>query len=161
MRGSLLHHDRSSASALGAAALLGVATGMRSTAGVGVLVLHGGPQGSSSLPGPFGARAAKPAAVLAMGAELVLDKLPITSSRLDPPGLIGRIAFAAIGGVLVARGSRLGPVPAALVAAAAAVASAKAFHDLRALADRKVPDPVVAVAEDLLALETANLAATR
>ena len=71
------------------------------------------------------------------------------------------MSFAALGGVLVARGSRLGPVPAALVAVAAALASAKAFHDLRALADRRVPDPAVAVAEDLLSLEIANLAATR
>jgi uncharacterized membrane protein len=141
-----------------AAVLLGVATGMRSTAGFGVLILRDGRPGDRALPGPLGARLAKPAAVLAIGSELVLDKLPIAGSRLEPAGLVGRVSFAAIGGALVARGSGFGPLPAALVAAAAAVASAKVFHDLRALADRRVPDVAVALAEDALALRIAALA---
>jgi hypothetical protein len=149
-------HHRSTGSALKSALLLGAATGMRSTAGLGVLVLRGGPP---RLPGPLAARAAKPAAAVAIGAELVLDKLPVTGSRLELPGLAGRVTFAAIGGILVARGSGLGPVPAALAATAAALASAKVFHDLRALADRRLPDPAVAVAEDALALAIASLAA--
>ena len=150
----LVHRNRRSTarttgSALGAAALLGVASGMRSTAGLGILVLRGG-----SRPG-----AAKAAAVVAVGAELVLDKLPVTGSRLEAPGLIGRVTFAAIGGALVARGTDLAPLPAALVAAGAALASAKVFHDLRALADRRIPDAAVAVAEDTLAIGVATLAA--
>jgi hypothetical protein len=140
---------RTTGAVLGSAALLGVASGMRSTAGLGVLVLRGG-----SRPG-----AAKAAAVIAVGTELVLDKLPVTGSRLEAPGLIGRITFAAIGGALVARASDRGFVPAAVVAAAAALASAKVFHDLRALADRRLPDPAVAVAEDTLAIGVATLAA--
>jgi uncharacterized membrane protein len=133
---------------------------MRSTAGLGVLVLRGGSRaGAPGLPGPLAAPAAKAAAVVAICAELVLDKLPVTGSRLEAPGLIGRLTFAAIGGALVARGSGLGPLPAATVAAAAALASAKAFHDLRALADRALPDPAVAVAEDALAIGVAALAA--
>jgi len=158
---SLLHRRRrSTGQALASAVLLGVASGMRSTAGLGVLVLLGGDRADAPpLPRPLDARAAKPAAAVAIGAELVVDKLPVTGSRLDPPGLAGRVAFAAIGGALLARGSGLGRAPAAAVAAAAALASAKVFHDLRALADRRLPDAVVAVAEDALALGTATLAA--
>jgi hypothetical protein len=141
-------NNRTTWGGLGAAALLGVASGMRSTAGLGVLLLRGESRA-----------AVKAAAVVAVGAELVLDKLPVTGSRLEAPGLIGRVTFAAIGGALVARGSGLGAVPAAVVAAGAALASAKAFHDLRALADRRLPDPAVAVAEDTLALGVATLAA--
>lgn len=138
---------RTTGRALGAAALLGVASGMRSTAGLGVLLLRGQSRG-----------AVKAAAAVAVGTELVLDKLPVTGSRLEAPGLIGRVTFAAIGGALVSRRSDLGAIPAALVAAGAALASAKVFHDLRALADRSVPDPPVAVAEDALAIGVATLA---
>jgi len=38
------------------------------------------------------------------------------------------------------------------------VASAKVFHDLRALADRRVPDVAVALADDALALGIAAAA---
>jgi uncharacterized membrane protein len=158
---TLVHRKRrATGPALGSAVLLGVASGMRSTAGLGILVLRGGSRGrGAELPGPLAAPAAKAAAVVAIGAELVLDKLPVTGSRLEAPGLIGRVTFAAIGGALVARGSDLGALPAALVAAGAALASAKVFHDLRALADRRLPDPAVAVAEDALAIGVATLAA--
>ena len=158
---SFLHRrHRSTGSALRSAVLLGVASGMRSTAGLGVLVVLGTDRSDAPpLPRPLAARVAKPAAIVAVGAELVVDKLPITGSRLDPPGLAGRVAFAAVGGALVARGSGLAPVPAAAIAAAAALASAKVFHDLRALADRRLPDPAIAVVEDALALGTATLAA--
>jgi hypothetical protein len=153
----------STAHGLAGAALLGVATGMRSTAGFGMLVLRdrSGDRGSSRLPAPLQTRPAKAAAVLGMGAELVLDKLPITGSRLDPPGLIGRVAFAGIGAALAARGSGIGPVPAAFVAAGSAVVAAKITHDLRARAAQRVPDAAVAAAEDLLSLRIAGFAARR
>ncbi len=155
--------DRSIAHGLAGAALLGVATGMRSTAGLGMLILCDGrgDDGMSKLPGPLQTRPAKAAAVLAMGAELVLDKLPITGSRLDAPGLIGRVAFAGIGAAIAARGSGVGPVPAAFVAAGSAVVAAKISHDLRARAAQRLPDPAIAPVEDLLSLRLAGLAARR
>ena len=150
---------RSATSTLAAAALLGVASGMRSTAGLGVLIVHRGTRGGSAdLPAPLQGNVARAAAVVAVGTELVLDKLPITGSRLEPPGLAGRVTFAAIGGVLVARGTGLAPLPAAAVAVTAALLSAKVFHDLRAAADRRLPDPAVAVVEDVLAIGVATLA---
>ena len=96
-----------------------------------------------------------------MGAEFVLDKLPITSSRLDPPGLIGRVSFAALGGVLVARGAGSAPCPRRWSPWRPRSRPPRPSTTSAALADRRVPDPAVAVAEDLLSLEIANLAATR
>ena len=153
--------ERTVAAGAASAALLGVATGMRSTVGLGVLILRegAGDHSDGGLSGRLASRPAKAAALLAMGAELVLDKLPITGSRLEPAGLIGRVSFAALGGALAARGTGLDPVPAALVAAGSAVVAAKIMHDLRALADRRVPDAPVAVGEDLLSLRIAALAA--
>ena len=153
--------DHSTAYGLAGAALLGIATGMRSTAGLGMVILRDGDGGASRLPGPLRTRPAKAAAVLAIGAELVLDKLPITGSRLDAPGLIGRVAFAGIAAALAARGSGIGPVPAALVAAGSAVVAAKICHDLRARAAQRIPDAAVAGAEDLLSLRIAGVAARR
>jgi len=78
------------------AMLLGAATGMRSTAGLGAVVLTRGP----TLPSALRGRAAPPVAVLAISSELVIDKLPTTPSRLEPPGLIARVmhdARAALG----------------------------------------------------------------
>jgi hypothetical protein len=149
---------RSAPSTLAAAALLGAASGMRSTAGLGVLIVHRGTRGSADLPRPLQGNVARAAAVVAVGTELVLDKLPITGSRLEPPGLVGRVTFAAVGGVLVARGTGLAPLPAAAVAVTAALLSAKVFHDLRAAADQRLPDPAVAVVEDVLAIGVATLA---
>ena len=143
--------DRSGG-ALIEALLLGVATGMRSTAGFGVLVLRGGRVSARPLPGPFGTRLAKPAAALAIASELVLDKLPVAGSRLEPPGLIGRVTFAAGCGALVALDRKARAVPAILVAVGAALVSAKVFHDLRAKADQRVSDVAVALVEDALAL---------
>ena len=76
--------------------------------------------------------------------------MPFTGSRLEPAGLAGRIAFAGVAGALLARDRAV--VPSVVVAVAAAVVTAKLAHDLRARAAEKVPDRVVAVAEDLAAL---------
>jgi hypothetical protein len=46
-------------------------------------------------------------------------------------------------------------VPAAAVAAVAAVASARVGHDLRVVASRRVPPLAAAVAEDVVALALA------
>jgi hypothetical protein len=49
------------------------------------------------------------------------------------------------------------PVPAAVIASAAALAAAKIGHDSRRGLDRRFPDPVVALAEDGLAIGLAAL----
>jgi len=134
-------------------ALLGVASGMRSTAGLaGVIVTTD----AERLPALCRHRLARPAAFVAVGVELVLDKMPFTGSRLEPAGMAGRVLFAGLAAALVARDRSA--VQACAVAVAAAVLSAKLAHDLRARLAERLPDRAVAVAEDLAALGTAFVA---
>jgi uncharacterized membrane protein len=123
--------------------MLGAATGLRTSVGVGRLVARrSGVLGRS-------------VAAAAVSAELVLDKLPSTGSRLAPPALGGRLLVAAVGGVALAQSERRPPFGPALVSAAAALVAAKAGHDARVTLARRLPDPVVAVAEDAVAFALA------
>ncbi len=91
--------------------------------------------------------------VLAAG-ELVGDKLPMTPSRLAPGPLTGRIASGALCGAALCASDRERAEVGAVVGALAAVAGAWAFYHLRRSADAAtgLPDPVVAVVEDALAV---------
>jgi hypothetical protein len=120
------------------AALLGVATGMRTFSGVGALALHG----------RLGGRRARPAIIAAAAGELAFDKLPGVPARVHPSGLGGRMSTAAVAGHRVA-----GP-PGAAAGAAVALGSALASYRARMLLTERlpVPDPVVGAAEDAIAL---------
>jgi len=133
------------------AALAGAATGLRSTTGIGALIETGSP----GVPAPLTMPVGRAVAGLAVGGELVVDKLPNTPSRLDPPGLVARVVLASAAGALIARAAERPMVPAAAVAAMAAVASARIGHDLRVVASRRVPPLAAAVAEDVVALALA------
>jgi uncharacterized membrane protein len=141
---------------LARAALAGAATGLRSTVAVAALV----ETRAAGLPGPATGDRARIAAALGVAFELVVDKLPITPSRLAPRGLVGRVGFASAGGAVIARGAG-GPVaPAVVLAAAAALAGAVAGHGVRAAAaSAGLPDLPVALAEDTVALGLAAAAA--
>jgi hypothetical protein len=147
--------DQPTARCLLASALLGAASGMRSTVGLAAVIARSDPD---RLPPALTHRLAKPAAGVAVAAELVLDKLPFTGSRLEPAGIAGRLVFAAAGAVLLARRSSAPALAAALVAIAAAGATAKVAHDLRERLSESVPDVAVALAEDFVALGTAAAA---
>jgi uncharacterized membrane protein len=145
---------RAQGSVLEHAAVLGAATGMRSTVALAALILRR----SDGLPAVFLQHpAARRIAATADGAELVADKLPGTPSRLDPPGLIGRLIFAGLAAAVLARSEHRGPIPSMLTASVAALASAKICHDARAALARRLPDPAVAVAEDALAIGLAAI----
>jgi len=151
-----MNSDRRSSAArrLGRAALLGTATGMRSTAGLAVVAMR-------VRRGILGHRAARPLAATAVAVELVLDKMPFTGSRLRPEGLVGRVIFAGLAAVVctLEEGAPtrdfVGPVA---VAVGAALGSAKLAHDLRARLAAKYPDPAIAAVEDVAALSVAALA---
>jgi uncharacterized membrane protein len=132
-------------------AVLGAATGMRSTVGAASVILRR----SRGLARPLARPAARPAAVVAVATEIVLDKLPFTGSRLDPPGLIGRAAFSALAAAALARAAGRRPLPAVLVAAGAAGASAKVAHDVRARVATGTNPTAVAVVEDVTAVALA------
>ena len=132
------------------AAVLGAATGLRSTAGLFVLAWRRS-EGPSA---PF----VRTAAAAVLCTELVFDKLPTTRSRLDARPLGGRLLFAGVGGATLARSQRTSAIPAAAIAATAALAAARVGHDARVACSRRIPDPVVAVVEDAVAMWSATWA---
>jgi len=139
------------------AALVGAATGLRSTVGVGALV----ETGSRGLPAFATTPPARIVAGVGVAGELVGDKLPRTPSRLEPPGLAARVALAAVAGAVLARAAERAMVPAALVASATAVVSARVGHDLRRAAATRVPPLVAALVEDVVAIGLASFAVRR
>ena len=76
----------------------------------------------------------------------------LTPSRLDPPGLAGRLISAGLPAAVLARSAHRTSIPAVLTASAAALAAARVCHDARAALARRVPDPAVGVVEDVLAI---------
>ena len=93
--------------------------------------------------------------------ELIGDKMPNTPSRLEPPGIIGRLVLGALAASLYAQTRRAPWPPAAGIGAMSAIVAAKIGHDLRAQAAKQVPDPAVAVVEDAVALSLAVEGASR
>jgi uncharacterized membrane protein len=91
--------------------------------------------------------------VLSAG-ELIGDKLPKTPSRLDPGPLFGRaVAGAAVGYVLCRRAGQSPWLGTALGAGAALVGAYGGCHGRRLLGETlHIPDAVVAVGEDALAI---------
>lgn len=128
------------------AALAGFATSMRTFAAPTALAIRGRITGK-----------ARVATLLAAVGELTVDKLPAAQDRIEPPGLGGRIAAGAYSGHAIAGPAGLG--------AGAGGALVGAFATWRArklvVAATGLPDPVVAVGEDVLAYTTAILATHR
>ena len=124
---------------------IGLVTGLRSQTGpAAVRLRHGGP-------------AALVLPLLALG-ELVVDKLPGIPPRTAPPGLALRIGLGGFAGASLAGGKgdrRVGFV----LGAAGALAGAYLGLRLRtaAVAKSGLPDPVVALAEDAVAVGAALL----
>jgi uncharacterized membrane protein len=147
-----------SAPRLARAALIAAANGSRSLIGLGALALAGAPRG------PLHRRAVRTPLVVASGAELVIDKLPSTPSRLRPAGLAPRVA---LGAACAAQLWRRDPSarPGATVAVGAlggalAFGAAHAGARWRALAaTRWGSDLPGAVVEDGVALTLALIAA--
>jgi uncharacterized membrane protein len=107
---------------LGLSALAGAATGARSLTAVAALARsadRGAKQQPDRTLGRPGVQVT--ASVLAV-LESVTDKLPVTPSRLELPGLAPRIAGAAACGVVIVR--RADPAGGAAVAAACALTAA-------------------------------------
>lgn len=98
---------------------------------------------------------------LATVGEMVVDKLPIAPSRLEPGPLIGRAVLGGLAGAIISRGRGGSPVTGLLAGCAGAMLSTQAWGRGRAAVVTRtgVPDPVVAVVEDGLAVAVAYLAA--
>ena len=86
--------------------------------------------------------------------ELIADKLPRTPNRIAPGPLAGRFLSGAAVGYVVFRHARQSVWVGALLGAGASMAGAYGgYHGRKALGETlRVPDPVIAVVEDALAL---------
>ncbi len=141
------------------AALLGLATGGRSTAGLTALaVTVTSSRGGSPLTNPWTGRAA----VVAGLGEAVVDKLPQTPSRLRPVVLGPRLAFGAVSGAILAHragGGRATSVLAATAGLAGAAAGSWLGVSWRGRASSRFgADLPGALIEDAVVLGTAKLA---
>lgn len=140
------------------AAGLGVVAGLRSQLPFALLAAAANRGRFAAATGrPIGLLRSRGALVgfgLSAAGELVGDKLPMTPSRLQPLPLAGRVLVGAAAGATLAReAGRATGFGAALGAAGGALGSFGGYH-LRVAAGRAtgLPDPVVAVAEDALAI---------
>ena len=147
------------------AGLLGVVAGLRSQLPSAVLAARGlAPAG-----GPLkllGSGAGRRTSYLAAAGELVADKLPVTPSRMSRGPLVGRLLGGAVAGAALAsatgvRGARL--VPPVVAGGAGAYLGTWGGYTVRkaAVGATGLPDPVVAVGEDLIAFGLAALAVPR
>jgi uncharacterized membrane protein len=100
--------------------------------------------------------------ILAM-VELVADQLPSTPARTKPVGLIARILLGGLSGAAVALSGAQSAALGCVLGAVGGVVGAFAGYQLRTRLVRalKVPDVVIAVLEDLVAVAGALLIVTR
>jgi uncharacterized membrane protein len=113
---------------------------------------------AQGLPAPLMRPQARTAARAAVAAELVIDKLPRTRSRLGTRGLATRVALAGAAAAVLARGNNSPVLPNVLASGTMALVAARVGHDLRIMAGKHVPPLAVAVAEDAVALGLAAAA---
>jgi uncharacterized membrane protein len=104
-------------------------------------------------------RSAHTAALLAAG-ELIADKLPFMPNRTDAPSLIARFVSGAICGMAVAgRSRRNARIMSGIVGGTAAIAAAYAGYQYRKHV--KLPAPVAAVLEDVVAVSAGTAVVSR
>lgn len=95
--------------------------------------------------------------------ELVTDKLPSTPARTKPPGLIARILLGGLSGAAVAMAGRQSVAVGCALGAVGGVVGAFVGYQVRTGLVRalKVPDFVIAVLEDLVAVAGALFIVTQ
>jgi uncharacterized membrane protein len=115
---------------------------------------------TSGLVGLFRRRDVQLLSAASAAGEMVVDKLPITPSRLEPAPFAGRLMFGGIAGALYARGNNHSPVLGfAIGAAMSGVGTYAGYHARRSVGQQTgLPDPVVAVGEDVMAIAIAHVA---
>ncbi|MGA2810828.1 MAG: DUF4126 family protein [Candidatus Acidiferrum sp.] len=145
---------------------IGVVCGLRSLTGPAV-VAWAAHSGWLALHGtPLAFLASLPAVIiftlLALG-ELVADKLPKTPSRTAPLGLGARLVLGGLCGAALALAGNQGLAAGAVLGALGGVLGALAGYQVRTRLVRvlHVPDFVVALAEDLVAIGCALLISSR
>lgn len=99
-------------------------------------------------------RAVSNALVLASSGELIGDKLPIAPDRTGLPSLAARAVSGGFAAMVIASRNSEAAMPAAVLGALGAIGSAHVMMRLRKATGRRldIPDPLVGLAEDFLAL---------
>ena len=138
------------------AATLGFVCGLRSMLPLALLNWNGSREAEAALEAELIPASPLPRLLTTFlaGGELIGDKLPFIPSRLSPGPFIGRLAIGAlVGGQLSYRFKR-SPVIGALLGAASAGVAATCGATLRTQLAKKtrIPDFIVAIAEDTLAI---------
>lgn len=144
-----------------AALLIGILTGLRSLAPAAVVAwsAHAGWLALGGSLAWMGATAtAVVLALLAVG-ELVADKLPGTPSRTAPPGLVARLVMGALCGACITAAAGQGAATGVLAGAVGGLVGCFAGYRARVglRSALGVPDVVVALAEDAVAIAGALL----
>jgi uncharacterized membrane protein len=95
--------------------------------------------------------------------ELVMDKLPTTPSRTSAVPLTARIVLGALSGAAICAAGGASIIAGAILGIVGALAGAFAGYQVRhkLTADLKLPDIVVALAEDAVAIGGALLIVSR
>lgn len=95
--------------------------------------------------------------------ELVTDKLPSTPARTKPPGLIARVLLGGLSGAAIWLAGGQSAAMGACLGAAGGVVGALVGYQVRTGLVRalKVPDIVIALLEDLVAITGALFFVTR
>lgn len=142
---------------------LGIATGLRSQIANGTLAAHydDAPRWAGWRRWPvFRSTPGRKALMMSSIGEIAGDKLPMTPSRLAPGPLVGRIAFGGLAGAAIGSegAGRMSIVRGALFGIAGAViGNVGGYHARKTVAEATgLPDPVVAVAEDAIAISLAR-----
>lgn len=140
------------------ALLLGVTAGLRTMTAPASLALAQQEPGARKIRLLGDPRTSRVLTYLALG-ELIFDKLPFAPSRIAPAGLSGRMLSGAMCGAAVAQEDQ---AAGALLGMAGALASSFAGYSLRKRAGKAsgLPDPLIALAEDGLAVGLGLVAAT-
>lgn len=153
-----MRRDEATATLIWQAALLGVVAGLRSQMPGALLALRRGqaPRRAGWRSWPvLRHRWGRVALIGSAAGEAVADKLPQTPPRTAPGPLLGRIAFGGLAGAaLVSGGGTVRLLTGATAGTLGALAGSYGGYHARALIGEKtgLPDPVVAVGEDGLAL---------
>lgn len=148
------------------ALLIGVVTGLRSLtppAAVAWGAYHGWLNLHGSMLSFMGSTAALIIIVLLAIGELVADKLPATPSRTAPLGLIARMLLGGLCGACLATAGAQSIAIGALLGLAGGVLGAFGGYQLRTrlVQALKVPDLVIALTEDAVAIAAALLIVSR
>lgn len=144
------------------AVALGVVAGMRSQLPLAMLCLaaHQQGRGEQSVSDRLTSPGVTALLLASTAGELVIDKLPFTPSRLRPGSLVLRAGLGSLAGALLMNDGGLRPLSGWVLGACGALAGSYAGHDVRAglVAATRLPDPVIAILEDVTAVAIGSYA---